>query len=558
MRPLIPFIAWPPVNAETLRADALAGVTVALLAIPQALAYAQLAGMPAFYGLYAALVPTVVGAVWGSSRVLSTGPVAMTSLLTAASIAPLAAAGSDQYIAYAILLALLSGLFQVAFGMLRMGVLLNFLSHPVLMGFINAAAIVITLSQLPALLGIASQRTGSLLLDTLAALRQLPHAHLPSVAFGLGTIVALVVLRRAVPRLPGVLLVVAVLTAASYAMGFAAGGGQVVGTVPSGLPEPALPRLDLEAVRLLLPAAFVIALMSFMEAMSSCKIIALKTRTAWDENQELVGQGLAKIAGAFTQAMPVSGSFSRSAVNLGAGARTGVSSIVAAGAVLLTLLAFTPLLHHLPSAVLAGVIVAAVSGLVNYRAILDAWRASRDDGITATVTFVTTLGLAPDIQVGILAGILLSLALVMFRMMRPRVAVLGLHEDGTLRDAALYRLPALHPQLGAVRFDGSLYFMSVSYFEDAIVRLEQENPDMRYLLVVAGGVNDIDASGVEMLGRLVERLHGNGITLGLSGVKRQVREVLARTGLEEKIRAENFFPGDQSALTAILPRLERP
>jgi len=533
----------------------IAGLTVALLAIPQSLAYAQLAGVPAYYGLYAALIPAVVGALFGSSGVLSTGPVAMTSLLTAASIAQLAERNTEQFVAYAILLALISGVFQVAFGVMRMGVLLNFLSYPVLMGFINAAAIIIGLSQLPAILGIPAAQTKHFLVDIWHVLANMDSMHELSLAFGLSAIVLLVLFRRLLPKLPGVLITVAILTAASYLLGYEKMGGRIVGEVPQGLPSLSVPPLDWNSTIALLPAGFVIALISFMEAMSSCKVIAIKRRTPWDENQELIGQGLAKIAGAFSQSFPVSGSFSRSALNLAANAQTGLSSVFGAAFVLLTLLFFTPLLHHLPKPVLAAIIVMALVNLIDYRSVAKAWRARGDDGIAAVITFVTTLAFAPNIQIGILTGIMLSLALLLYRLMRPRVAVVSLHGDGTLRDAEYFRLEALHPKLGALRFDGSLYFVNVSYFEEAIISLERRNPNMRYLLVVGNGINDIDASGIEMLSNLVDRLKAGGITLGFSGAKRQVTEVMERTGLAARIGAANIFSSDAAALKALLPRL---
>ncbi|MGA7749377.1 MAG: SulP family inorganic anion transporter, partial [Gallionella sp.] len=273
----------------TVKADLIAGLTVSLVAIPQSLAYAQLAGVPAYYGLYAALIPTVVGALFGSSNQLSTGPVAMTSLLTAASIAPLAAHGSELFYSYAILLALVSGLFQIAFGLLRVGVLLNFLSNPVLMGFINAAAIIIGLSQLPTLLGIPAAQSQHFLVDITRVIMHIDTAHELSLGFGLTAFVLLVGFKKFAPKLPGVLMTVALLTWISYEMGYANLGGRVVGVVPQGLPTLSLPPLDWHATVALLPASFVIALISFMEAMSSCKVIAIKTRQPWDENRELIG-----------------------------------------------------------------------------------------------------------------------------------------------------------------------------------------------------------------------------------------------------------------------------
>jgi SulP family sulfate permease len=554
---LFPFLRWRPlITRDTLRTDAIAGITVALLAIPQSLAYAQLAGVPAYYGLYAALIPTAIGALFGSSRILSTGPVAMTSLLTAASIAPLAIAGSEHYVSMAILLALLSGVFQIAFGLMRMGVLLNFLSYPVLMGFINAAAMIIGLSQLPAILGIPVSQSRHLLTDTWHVIARIDSLHEISLAFGLIAILALVAFKKYAPRLPGALITVAVLTLVSYFIGYEQMGGRVVGEIPAGLPSLTVPSFDWQATIALLPAAFVIALISFMEAMSSCKVIAIKTRTAWDENQELIGQGLAKLAAAFSQSIPVSGSFSRSALNLSAGAKTGISSLVSATFVLMTLLFFTSFLHHLPKPVLAAIIVVALFNLIDYKSIVRSWRARGDDGIAATITFVATLAFAPNIQIGILTGIILSLALLLYRLMRPRVAVLGMHPDGTLRDVEYFQLSALHPKLGAIRFDGSLVFVNVAYFEEAILKLERQNPALECILVVGSGINGLDASGVEMLSNLAERLRTNGITLAFSGLKRQVLQVMEHTELLQKIGGQNVFHADPLALDTLRARLD--
>ena len=550
-RNLLPFLDWFPPQRGALKSDLIAGITVALLAIPQSLAYAQLAGVPAYYGLYAALVPTIIGALFGSSAALSTGPVALTSLLTAASISQLAPHGSEQYIAFAILLSFVAGAFQIAFGMMRMGMLLNFLSYPVLMGFINAAAIIIGLSQLPALVGIPAAQTEHFLLDLWHVIENMDSTHEVSLFFGVTAIALLVVFKNYAPRIPGVLLTVALLTAASYLLGYEKMGGRIVGDIPQGLPGFAMPRADWNSTIALLPAGFVIALISFMEAMSSCKIIAIKTRTPWDENQELIGQGLAKVAGAFSQTFPVSGSFSRSALNLSVHAKTGMSSVFSAVFVLLTLLFFTPLLHHLPKPVLAAIIMVSLANLVDYRSIAKSWRARGDDGIAAVVTFVTTLAFAPNIQIGILTGIMLSLVLLLYRMMRPRVAVLGMDGDGILRDAENCRHGALNPKLGALRFDRSLFFVNVAYFEQAIINLERSNPELRYILVVGSGINSIDASGIEMLSNLFDRLKAGGITLGFSGIKPEVMEIMDRTGLTQKIGAANLFATDDVALDAL-------
>ncbi len=536
----------------TLRVDVLAGVTVALVAIPQSLAYAQLAGLPPFYGLYAALVPTVVGALFGSSAQLSTGPVALTSLLTAASIADLASSGSPQYVVYAVVVALLSGLFQLAFGLFRLGVLMNLLSHPVLMGFVNAAAILITLSQIPPLFGAAPPATGHIVSDAWHVLTNASHAHGPSLLFGVAALALLVAFKRYAKAWPGVLLTAAALTVASYLSGYAEAGGRIVGDIPRGLPAFALPAFDWDTWIRLLPASFVIAVISFMEAMSSAKIAAIKTGRKWDENQELIGQGLAKIAAAVSQTMPVSGSFSRSALNLAAHARTGLSSIVCAFCVLLTILFLTPLLKYLPQPVLAAIIMMALSNLINFHSLRTAWLVGRNDALAAALTFFATLAFAPQIQDGIITGILVSLALFIQGRMRPNMTVIAPGEDSV----ALERVPpGLRNSVGIVRFDASLVFVNVSYFEKAVLRLAQDHAGLRSVVLSFGAINDLDASGVEMLESLVDEMRKKGVAVVFSSVKPHVSRVLERTGLAGKIGAENIFPSERQALEGAAARM---
>jgi len=552
---VFPFVEWlPRLTRANLRADAIAGLSVALVAIPQSLAYAQLAGLPPYYGLYAALVPTIVGALFGSSAQLSTGPVALTSLLTAASIAPLAVAGGGAYLGYAVSLALLSGLFQFAFGVMRLGVLMNLLSHPVLMGFVNAAAILITMSQVPALFGVPPPKLGHAVADTWHVLSNVHLSHGHSVAFSGAALGLLLLFRRFAPRWPGVLVTVAALTVASYAFDYAGEGGRIVGDIPPGLPDLALPRVEIDVWIALLPAAFVIAVISFMEAMSSAKIAAIKTGTRWDENQELIGQGLAKIAAAFSQTMPVSGSFSRSALNLAAGARSGLSSVTCGLCVLLTVLFFTPLLKHLPLPVLAAIIVMALANLINVRSLRNAWRASRDDALAAILTFVATIAFAPQIQNGIFTGVLLSLGLFIYRRMRPGMDVVDPASTLLEYDLQDPTRQLLEGRVGVVRFHASLVFVNVSYFEDAVLQMEQRNPQMRVVLVSAAGINGIDASGVEMLASLIDGLRKNGVTVVVSGLKSSIRAVLDRTGLSTRVGHENFFLSDQAALLALADR----
>ncbi len=551
---LFPFLNWPRVSKDALTKDLLAGLTAALLAIPQSLAYAQLAGVPAYYGLYAAIFPAVVGVLWGSSAILVTGPVAITSLLTAASVGHLAVAGSTEFIALVTLLALLSGLIQLGMGLARAGVLLNLLSHPVLLGFVNASALVIVFSQLPAVTGIAVPRTDSFMGDVGRLFARLDTAHAWSIASCVLALAMLYGFRRLAPRLPGVLITIAALTGLSYWFDFAQHGGQVVGDIPAGLPGLSVPRMDWDAIVALLPAALVIALVSFTEAMSSCKIIAVKTRTAWNDNQELVGQGLAKITAAFCNSMPVSGSFARSALNLASGARTGFSSLFAAGFILLTLLYFAPLLYYVPKPALAAIVILSVLNLVNVAGMRNAWRANRDDGVAAILTLVATLAFAPNIQNGILAGMLFSLGAFIYRRMVPNIVVMGTTSDPTAPDGA-----ALLPVgVALLRFDAALFFANTTFFEEAVRKLERSRPGLRFIMVDAQGINMMDASAVEMLRQLSANLHDRGITLVFIGTKHRVREVAERTGLVADLGAHNFHATEAEALADLAQRLQQP
>ena len=678
----LPFLAWLPElrDKQTLRADLIAGLTVALVLIPQSMAYAQLAGLPAYFGLYAAFLPPLVAALFGSSRQLSTGPVAVVSLLTAAALEPIAAAGSTGYVAYAVALSLIVGLFQLSLGLLRLGVVVNFLSHPVIIGFTNAAAIIIATSQLDKIFGVRAEKAAhhyETVWNTIVA--AMGQTHWPTLFIAIGAFGIMIVLRRINPRIPNVLIAVAVTTVLAWIIRFEHietvaldqiqseavvevvreeealrrelpaldkavaeagkkhlealehfgvddsrtllaehaweklklrrdrrsktikadvdelkksrfefvpgvngqpgnfylrghapegaktdgrnwrirsvageklvmnGGGNVVGNVPKGLPSFALPKFDLGVILQLLSAAITISLLGFMEAISIAKAMATKTRQRLDANQELVGQGLGNILGGLTQSYPTSGSFSRSAVNIGAGAVTGFASVVTSVIVVVTLLWLTPLLYHLPQATLAAVIMMAVVGLINVKAIRHAWQANRQDGVVAIVSFALTLAFAPHLDKGILIGAGLALILYLYRTMQPRVAVLARHPDGTLRDARIFGLETC-ANISVIRFDGSLYFANTSYFEDKVLERVAARPDLRYMIIVGDGINQIDASGEEMITHLTERLEKIGITLLFTGLKKQVLEVFQRTGLFDRLGSGRFFRTDYQAL----------
>jgi SulP family sulfate permease len=328
------------------------------------------------------------------------------------------------------------------------------------------------------------------------------------------------------------------------------GGGEVVGSIPAGLPSLEIPKFSWDMLVTLFSGALVISLVGFMEAISIAKAIAAKTKDRIDPNQELVGQGIANIMGSFSQAFPTSGSFSRSAVNMNAGAKTGMSSVFSGLFVLLTLLFLTPLLYHLPQAVLAAVIMMAVIGLINFKAILHAWHTHKHDGIASVVTFVATLAFAPHLDNGIMVGAGLAIILYLYRTMQPRVAILGRHQDGTLRDAKAHGLP-MSDYIIAIRYDGSLYFANVPYFEDTVLEAVSNSPRARHMLIMANGINQLDASGDEVVHHMVERLRANGIRVVFSGLKQQVLDVMENSGLIKFIGQENIFADEDKALDSI-------
>ena len=679
-----PFIEWmKDYNFEKLKIDSLSGLTVALVLIPQSMAYAQLAGMPSYYGLYASFLPPIIASLFGSSRQLATGPVAVVSLMTAASLEPLATAGSEGYIAYAILLALMVGIFQFSLGVLRLGVVVNFLSHPVVNGFTNAAAIIIASSQLSKMFGVyvdkADHHYDTIFRVCAAAVH---YTHWPTLIMGVMAFGIMYALKRFNPKIPNVLVAVTVTTVISWAIGFQqdnlvdlsaikappvhemvtdfnravveintvtdertqymktlddartrhdkisilnaeheinivnfkidqlkkeahtyrkslrdmmfyadgtgsaqvfylknnpvlknpkntcvwrikisnkildtqnllmTGGGAVVGGIPKGLPSFTLPEINLKVMLQLFPYAAIISLLGFMEAISIAKAMAAKTGQRLDPNQELIGQGLANILGSITKSYPTSGSFSRSAVNLQAGAMTGLSSAFTSLAVVIVLLFFTPLLYHLPQAVLAAVIMMAVIGLINVSGFIHAWKVQWYDGAISIIAFVATLIFAPHLDRGIMIGVLLSLMVFLYKSMRPTVTSLSRREDDALRGAMVHGLQKCK-YIDMVRFDGPLFFANASYLEDKISERMLNRKDLKHIIIVSNAINDIDASGEEVLSLLIENVRSAGVEISFSGVNASVMKVFKRTHLLAMIRPENIYPTMEKAICAV-------
>ncbi len=680
---IFPFLSWfRDYNLDKLRIDAIAGLTVALVLIPQSMAYAQLAGMPSYYGLYAAFLPPLIASLFGSSRQLATGPVAVVSLMTAASLSPLATTGSQGYIAYAIMLALIVGLFQFLLGVLKLGIVVNFLSHPVVNGFTNAAAIIIASSQFSKLFGVsvdASQHHYETILNVCRA--AMNFTHWPTFWMGLLAFSIMYGLKRLNPKIPNVLVAVACTSVLSWAIGFEnnlsvdmsaidsqqakelvsqfneavgsaasaseertrltqeleeirktndpirqleaehavnriniqidahnqdahlsretlrgmlfvastdsdgkkrfqlstdaagdhdgriwrikvgnspiktdalpmMGGGAVVGVVPEGLPSLTIPEIKPSIIFHLLPFAAIISLLGFMEAISIAKAIAAKTGQRLDPNQELIGQGLGNILGAIGQSYPTSGSFSRSAVNLQAGAVTGLSSAFTSLTVLIVLLFLTPLLYHLPQSVLAAVIMMAVISLLNISGFVHAWRAQWYDGAISILTFICTLAFAPHLDKGIMVGVVLSLGVFLYKSMRPTVSSLSRHEDDALRNAVFHGLQECQ-YIDMIRFEGPLFFANASYLEDQINDRMLHRKNLKHIIIVANAISDIDASGEEVLSLLIDNIRSAGVEMSFSGVNESVMAVLERTHLIAKVGKNNIYPTMEKAICAV-------
>ncbi|MEX2401072.1 MAG: solute carrier family 26 protein [Rhodothermales bacterium] len=526
-------------DGDRLKGDLTAGLTVGVMLIPQGMAYALIAGLPPIYGLYASLMPLIVYAFLGTSRQLAVGPVAMVSLLVAAGVGPIAA-GPEEYIALTLLLTLMVGLIQFILGMARFGFLVNFLSHPVLAGFTSAAALIIGFSQLNHLLGISIDRSHFVHDIIASAAAQAGTIHLPTLLIGLASIAALVLVRRWRRSFPGALLVVGAATLVTAVWGLETMGVRVVGTVPEGLPGFIVPSVSLEHVLALLPTALVISLVGFMESIAVAKVYASRGRYRLDANQELIGLGLANVVGAFFRAYPTTGGFSRTAVNAEAGAQTNAAAVVSAAIIALTLLVLTPLFYYLPNAVLAAIVMVAVSGLFDWKEMAFLWKVDRRDLTLLLITFAATLALG--IEQGILVGVVASLVSVVHQSVRPHTAVMG-RLPGTMTYRNVDRHPEALVTSGTVilRMDASYYFANTDYLKERLGEIARPDHDVKALVIDAYPVNTIDSTAAHALRESLLELRRRGVGVYFAGVKGPVFDVLERAGIADLIGREHFF-----------------
>ncbi|MGY8821534.1 MAG: SulP family inorganic anion transporter [Pseudomonadales bacterium] len=551
----LPCLEWGKQYDKAAAAkDSLAALIVTLMLIPQSLAYAMLAGLPPVAGLYASILPLIAYTLFGTSRTLAVGPVAVVSLMTAAALGPLFASGSAAYAGAALLLALMSGATLLAMAVLRLGFLANFLSHPVISGFISASGILIALGQLKHILGISV--TGDNALQLLRGLIEgLPETHVPTLAIGTSSLVFLFLVRSRLgrwlqrlgmnARTAGTLTkigpVVALLLAIAAVSGFqlAAAGVRVVGEVPQGLPSLSLPPLELALIAQLLPAAVLISLVGFVESVSVAQTLAAKRRERIEPNQELVALGGANIAAALSGGFPVTGGFARSVVNFDAGAQTPLAGALTAVGIGVTVLFLTPLFHNLPHAVLAATIIVAVLSLVDLTALTRTWRYSRQDAAAMAATMLGVLLIG--VETGIIMGVGLSLLLFLWRTSQPHIAVVG-QLPGSEHFRNIERFAVVQsPRVLSVRVDESLYFPNARFLEDRIAELLGQYPHAEHLVLMCPGVNLIDASALESLEAISARLHTAGVQLHLSEVKGPVMDRLRRTDFLEHFGGQVFI-----------------
>lgn len=552
---IFPFLKWFPVSADVLKADFIAGLTVSLVLIPQSMAYAELAGLPPWIGLYASFVPVIIGALWGFSNHLQTGPVAMGSLITGSTLLALAVPGSDNYLLLASQLAVTVGIIRLVIALLKLTFIVNFLSRPVIGGFIHAGVLIIATSQFAKILGIRLESGGHYLSSLWNILERLNTTNSVSLYLGLSSLAVLLVGKKVFPRVPIALIVMVIATSIVCLFGLSdpervSTPITIVGAIPAGIPRYVGAMPSWSNFLTLLPGACAIAFVGFMEMCSVVKAVAVQSRQRIDLDQETLGQGLAAIGSGFSGAYSVSGSLSRTALNYAVGAKSSLSAVFTGCFVLVFLLFFTQFLYYLPKATLSAIIIAAVLQLVHLKRFAHYFKVSKGDGLAGLFTFVATLAFAPHLEYGVCFGVVLSVAMYLYRTMKPHVALLGRHPDGSLRDAEAHGLE-LDGDMPIVRFDGRLYFANVSYFEDTIRELCQRFPQAKYIAIGCSGVNAIDASGEEMLRDLCAQLKESGVELLFIRMKHQVFDVLERSGFVQEFGKDRMFRSLDEAKNAI-------
>ena len=543
LKRLIPILDWLPNYKGTLfLGDLIAGVTVAIVLIPQGIAYALIAGLPPIYGLYCALVPQVIYAIFGSSRQVAIGSVAMDSLIVATGVSTLALTGSDSYISIAILLALVVGTIQLLLGIFRLGFVVNFLSRPVIAGFTSAVALTIGINQFRNFLGVEFAQSDQVQYVLEDVWNNITDYNAHTTIIGLVSALMIITLRKVNKKIPNALIVVVLGILVIRYFGTALNDVDIVKDIPSGLPEFSIPELDIDLIRELLPIAFTLVMVGYLETISIGKSLEAKQdKYRIRPNQELIALGLSNMVGSLFKAYPSASSFSRSAINQETGGTTGMSSLISAGIVMMTLLFLTPLFYHLPKTVLAAIIIVAVFGLVNIKEALFLWKASRMDFWLLAATFFSTLFLG--IEYGIMTGVGLSLIVLIFRTSRPYTVELGkVPNSNFYRNRDRFSDVIIKNDILVFRFDAQLFYVNAAYFRDRLDELaESKGKHLKLIVLDAESINRMDSTGVEMLKERIRYYQKRDILFYLAGVKGPVRDTLFRSKILEVLEINHFF-----------------
>ncbi len=553
----LPFLVWwPLVGRDSIKADLLAGLTGAVIVLPQGVAFAMIAGLPPEYGLYTAMVTPIIAAIFGSSLHLISGPTTAISIVVFSAISHHADPGTAEFLSLTLTLTFLAGVYQLAFGLARLGTLVNFVSHSVVVAFTAGAAILIMTSQLKHILGVYVPKGESFLHTWVDVFNEIGHINYYILTVALSTLISALLFKRFLPRLPYMLLAMIFGSLVSLLLGAEAHGIHLVGEMPAHLPPLSMPDFSVDTIRQLAPEAFAVALLGLIEAVSIARSVATKSHQHIHGNQEFIGQGLSNIVGSFFSSYAGSGSFTRSGINYQAGAKTPLSAIFAAVFLALTVLLIAPLTAYLPIAAMGGIILLVGYNLIDFHHIKGIIKASYSETSVLLVTFLSTLFL--ELEFAIYAGILLSLVFYLNRTARPKIVTLAPDPEERRRHLTNLERKALPecPQLKVIRIDGSLFFGAVSYTSTTLHRMKEKKATLSHLLIVAKPINFIDVAGAEMLVQKAKYWKAQGGGLYLCGLKMEAEKFLRRGGYLDEIGEQNLFPSKKEAIAEIFKHLD--
>jgi len=552
-----PFLRWwSMVNGRTTRADLIAGLTGAIIVLPQGVAFAIIAGLPPEYGLYSAMVPAIIAALFGSSHHLISGPTTAISIVIFTTISPLAAPLSPEYISMVLTLTFLAGLFQFGLGVARLGALVNFVSHSVVVGFTAGAAVLIATSQMSNIIGVTVPPKHSFIHIWVEVVSRISEANLYVLSIAMVTLLVAVAFKILLPRWPGMLAGMIAGSVMAFLLNAQEHGVRLVGALPAHLPPLSHPDLTTASVRQLAPAALAVAMLGLAEAVSIARSVATKSEQRIDSNQEFIGQGLSNIIGSFFSSYAASGSFTRTGVNFNAGAKTPMAAVFAAVALAVILLLIAPLTAYLPIPAMAGILLLVAYSLIDMHHIRRIVRTSRPEAVILLTTFLSTLFV--ELEFAIYVGVILSLLLYLNRTSHPHFVTMVPNPESKRRSFInILHMPMPEcPQLKVIRIDGSIFFGAVNHIAEEIDRLRKQSPEQCHILVIGSGINFIDVAGCEMLATEAHSLHLTGGKLYLSGLKSEVLEVLRRGGYLKQIGEENVFRSKTEAVRSIVSRLD--